>query len=118
MNFSEENEKLIQEMTEIVNECKEKIKHETNRITAEHNKKQKALLEEMSRGHNEIKNKSSEIEALNKKCGLLEAEIERMHKGHCIIEESDINKLLVLEKNLESTFQKLVSIKIEICYQS
>lgn len=108
-NFNiEENEKLVQEMTEIVKESHEKITSETNKIKAELNERQRAILEELSQAHNEIKIKTSELQAAKDKSALLEKEIERMHKGHCSIDENEINKLLVLEKNLESTFQKLV----------
>lgn len=108
-NFNiEENEKLVQEMTEIVKESQEKITSETNKTKAELNERQRAILEELSQAHNEIKIKTSELQAAKDKSALLEKEIERMHKGHCSIDESEINKLLVLEKNLESTFQKLV----------
>ncbi|XP_066247069.1 sodium channel and clathrin linker 1-like [Euwallacea similis] len=104
----EENEKLVQEMTEIIKESHEKIKSESDKARSEFSDKQKAFLDDLARAHNEIKNKTSELEAATKKCALLENEIERMHKGHCNIDESDMNKLLVLEKNLESTFQKLL----------
>lgn len=110
-NFNiEENEKLVQEMTEIVKESQEKITSETNKIKAELNERQRAILEELSQAHNEIKIKTNELQAAKDKSALLEHEIERIHKGHCSIDESEINKLLVLEKNLESTFQKLVCI--------
>lgn len=110
-NFNiEENEKLVQEMTEIVKESQEKITSETNKIKAELNERQRAVLEELSQAHHEIKIKTNELQAAKDKSALLEHEIERIHKGHCSIDESEINKLLVLEKNLESTFQKLVCI--------
>lgn len=104
----EENEKLVQEMTEIVKESQEKITTETNKIKADLTERQRAILEDLSKAHNEIKIKTNELQAAKDKSALLENEIERMHKGHCSIDENEINKLLVLEKNLESTFQKLV----------
>ncbi|XP_066150235.1 sodium channel and clathrin linker 1-like isoform X2 [Euwallacea fornicatus] len=104
----EENEKLVQEMMEIVKESHEKIKSENDKVRNEFSDKQKVFLDDLATAHNEIKNKISELEAATKKCALLENEIERMHKGHCNIDESGMNKLLVLEKNLESTFQKLL----------
>lgn len=97
-------------MTEIVKETQEKITSETNKIKAELNERQTVILDDLAKAHNEIKIKTSELQAAKDKSALLENEIERMHKGHCSIDESEINKLLVLEKNLESTFQKLVCI--------
>lgn len=105
----EENEKLVKETTEIVQESQEQIRKETDRIKMEYIEQQKYLLDKLEQAQKEIRNQSAEIETLNKKCILLESELERMHRGHCSNEESDINRLLVLEKNLESTFQKLVS---------
>ncbi|KAH1019245.1 hypothetical protein HUJ04_009090 [Dendroctonus ponderosae] len=106
--IQEENEKLVKETTEIVQESQEKIQRETDRIKLEFGQKQKSLLDKLEQAQKESRNQSAEIEALNKKRILLESELERIHRGHCSNEESDINKLLVLEKNLESTFQKLL----------
>ncbi|CAG9762964.1 unnamed protein product [Ceutorhynchus assimilis] len=113
--IKDENEKLLKEMTEIVKQTQEKIKQETLKLSIESAEKQKLLMDELSQAQTEIRRKCEEIEALNQKSCQLEREIERMHKGHCTIDESDINKLLILEKNLESTFQKLlVSEKLNI----
>ncbi|XP_050299162.1 sodium channel and clathrin linker 1-like isoform X2 [Anthonomus grandis grandis] len=106
--MKEENEKLVQEMTEMIKECEVKIKKETIKITQEYEQKQKLLLEQLTHAQNGIQAKMCEIEGISKKCILLESEIERMHRGHCSIEERDINKMLILEKNMEATFQKLL----------
>ncbi|ENN76666.1 hypothetical protein YQE_06845, partial [Dendroctonus ponderosae] len=107
-------EEVIQGLKTANQECLNRVSEAIGIVEAALNEKDAALFREsriqdkLEQAQKESRNQSAEIEALNKKRILLESELERIHRGHCSNEESDINKLLVLEKNLESTFQKLL----------
>ncbi|KAL1490009.1 hypothetical protein ABEB36_013924 [Hypothenemus hampei] len=103
-----ENEKIVEEMTEFVIEFKKKIIDDRNTLESVFSAKEVYLTENLEKANKEIHDKNNKIDSLNKKIAVLENEIDRIHKGHCSLEERDSNKLLILEKNLESTFQKLL----------
>ncbi|XP_018565268.1 uncharacterized protein PFB0765w-like [Anoplophora glabripennis] len=104
----DETQKLNETLQDIVRETENKIKNEVNKLKIEHNFKQEQLLKDLKVAEEEIKTKSLEIEKYTTKCKLLENEIEKFQRGIFNIDESRTSKLLVLEKNLESTFQKLL----------
>lgn len=111
----DEIQKLNDTLQDIVRETEDKIKNEVNTLKIEYNFKYERLLKDLKITEEEIKSKSLEIEKYSTKCKLLENEIEKFQKGIFNIDDSRTSKLLVLEKNLESTFQKLVRIDT-ICY--
>lgn len=91
-------------------ETEEKIKSEVAQIKIEYTKKVESLQVELKKVESEVLMKNLEIEKYSTKCSLLENELDRFKKGNFTIDDMHTSKLLVLEKNLESTFQKLVSI--------
>ncbi|CAH0559965.1 unnamed protein product [Brassicogethes aeneus] len=102
----------ILELNDLLNdymkESQEKLLKETAEIRQEYNKKILEMEQELKDSQNDLKIKAFEIEKLSGKCSILECEIERVLKGNTHIDESGTSKLLVLEKNLETTFQKLL----------
>lgn len=106
----DEIQKLNETLQDIVEETEEKIKNEVNKLKIEYNFKQEQLSKDLKIAEEEIKAKFLEIEKYSTKCKLLENEIEKFQRGIFNIDENRISKLLILEKNLESTFQKLVSV--------
>lgn len=95
-------------LAEAVQEAELKTRAEINEIKSESQVKLNQLQQELVNAKEEIQNKNFEIEKHFFKQEALQKEIEILQKGRNI--ESDLSKLLVLEKNLESTFQKLVNI--------
>ncbi|XP_060530717.1 sodium channel and clathrin linker 1-like [Cylas formicarius] len=106
--IAEENQKMVEQITEITKKYEERIKNETGIIKDECNRKLKELTEELAQTQNEVKRKSLEIENQAKNVILLEHEVQRLQAGNLSFNESNTSKLLVLEKNLEATFQKLL----------
>lgn len=111
----DEIQKLNETLQDIVEETEEKIKNEVNKLKIEYNFKQEQLSKDLKIAEEEIKAKFLEIEKYSTKCKLLENEIEKFQRGIFNIDENRTSKLLILEKNLESTFQKLVSVDM-MCY--
>lgn len=109
ISFLDEIEKVSQELADIVKETEEKVKNEAYKLKTEHEKKQEIFQVELKKFENEIAVKNLEIEKHSTKCSLLENEMDRFRKGNITMDDMHTSKLLVLEKNLESTFQKLVS---------
>ncbi|KAJ8984432.1 hypothetical protein NQ317_012495 [Molorchus minor] len=101
-------EQINKEMEIIIKETEDKIKHEVAKTKFEYNLKCEQFLKDLKAAHDEISTKQLEIEKYTTKCMLLEKEIEKIQKGTLNIDESRTSKLLILEKNLEQTFQKLL----------
>lgn len=93
---------------EAVQEAEAKTRAEINQIKTESQAKCNNLQQELVKAKDEIQSKNFEIEKQSFKQEALQKEIEVLQKGRNV--ESDMSKLLVLEKHLESTFQKLVNI--------
>lgn len=105
----EELSRLSKMLSEVTHETELKAKAEISEIKSECQIKLNELQQKLGKAKEEIRNKTFEIEkCLVKQEGLLK-EIEIMRKGSSQNVDSDVNKLLLLEKNLESTFQKLVN---------
>lgn len=98
-------------MADIVKETEEKIRNEISKVKFEYTEKQDDLRAELKNLESEISTKNLEIEKLSMKCSLLENELDRFRKGNISMDDIHSSKLLVLEKNMETTFQKLVSNK-------
>lgn len=110
--FLDEIEKVNQELADIVKETEEKIRNEVSKVKLMYTKKQDNLLEDLKNLENEISMKNLDIEKFSMKCSLLENELDRFKKGNISMDDMHTSKLLVLEKNMESTFQKLVSLTV------
>lgn len=106
----EELVKLSKTHAEIIQQNAMKAKAEINEIKSECGVKLKHLEEQLRKAKEEIQIKHFEIEKHVCKLEVLQRQIEFLQSGTNQNRESDMNKLLVLEKNLESTFQKLVSV--------
>lgn len=90
-------------------EAAEKIKSETGKTREECDLKIKEVQKVTKKLKEELNAKNIELEKCIREGKLLEEELERIRKGNICIDESNTSKLLILEKNLESTFQKLVN---------
>lgn len=109
MSFSDEIEKVSKELVDIMKETEGKINHEVAMVKKECAKKEESFQTEIRKLEKEISLKLLENEKNSTKCSLLDHELERFRKGNITMDDMHTSKLLLLEKNLESTFQKLVS---------
>lgn len=96
-------------MEEIVDGTKDKVKNEIEIIETKYLVKLKKVNIDVDSMKEELTLKCEEISQHKKEYKILEEEFERIKKGNINLDESSTTKLLILEKNLESTFQKLVS---------
>lgn len=96
-------------MEDLVEETKEKVKNEVEVIEAKYNVKLRKINIDTESLKEELKLKNEEVAKHKKGYKMLEEDFERIKKGNINLDESNTTKLLILEKNLESTFQKLVS---------
>lgn len=112
----EEMAKLTKVMAEMVDETREKVKNEVELIETKYKLKLKKVHLDCDHLKEQIAEKSQEIFACKRNGKILEEELERFKKGNITLDESNTTKLLLLEKNLESTFQKLVGLNIAADY--
>nr|CAH7767584.1 unnamed protein product [Callosobruchus chinensis] len=101
-------QKINQDIDDIVRDTECKIKIEVANVTAQYDKKCQELGDMLRASQEELKMKSLEIEKYQTKCELFESELDKFRKGNYDFSDSNASKLLILEKNLESTFQKLL----------
>ncbi|CAG9857319.1 unnamed protein product [Phyllotreta striolata] len=105
-------QKLNEELDSILNDIKEKFDRETARIKQEASKQRDALLKEIDSAKQRLDAKSIEIEKFHTKSIVLQNNIDKLlstgSNANAIDDNTATSKLLVLEKNLESTFQKLL----------
>nr|CAI5847178.1 unnamed protein product [Callosobruchus analis] len=104
----EQIQKINQDIDDIVRNTENKIKMEVASVTAQCDKKCQELGEMLRMAQEELRMKSLEIEKYQTKCELFESELDKFRKGNYDFSDSNASKLLILEKNLESTFQKLL----------
>lgn len=95
-------------MTEVLKESSEKLDHDVGQVKQEYQSKIETLQQTIDTTQKELNNKNEELEKHSKEYKYLENELERIKKGNVVIDDTCTNRLFVLEKNLESTFQKLV----------
>lgn len=104
----EELTNLSNAVSKMTTEFEEAFAKRTNSIIKEYEEKFKNQHLEHSKVLDDLKNTKFELEKCNLKCKSFEREISILQKGDTQTKESGMSKLLILEKNLESTFQKLV----------
>lgn len=92
-------------MDKIIHENDSKIKN----ITKDYETKIEQMKQALDTSQELVTVKDMEIDTYIKKCGILEKEIEDLRKNRHFVGDNEISKILVLEKNLENMFQKLVS---------
>nr|XP_023016021.1 hyaluronan-mediated motility receptor-like [Leptinotarsa decemlineata] len=108
-------EKINEDMKNIMKEMEEKVTNQVEAVKLEYNKRYEVLMAKYNTALEDLKVKSLEIEKFSAKCSFLENEMEKFRRGDVTIQDTNISKLLILEKNLETTFQKLlVSEKVNI----
>jgi Skp family chaperone for outer membrane proteins len=100
--------KITEKLTNIVDETNHKAQKDIECLKNIHEEKLHKLEEEVQAVHQELDKKNIELNKYTNECKLMEDEIARIKKGNLQIDDSNTSKLLILEKNLESTFQKLV----------
>ncbi|VEN38104.1 unnamed protein product [Callosobruchus maculatus] len=104
----EQIQKINQDIDDIVRDTENKIRIEVATVTVACDKKCQELGDTLRTAQEELKMKSLEIEKYQTKCELFESELDKFRKGNYDFSDSNASKLLILEKNLESTFQKLL----------
>ncbi|CAH1956910.1 unnamed protein product [Acanthoscelides obtectus] len=101
-------QKINQDIDDIVKDTEFKIKVEVANVKSQYDKRCQELEDMLRTAQEELRIKSLEIEKYQTKCELFESELDKFRKGNYDFSESNGSKLLILEKNLESTFQKLL----------
>lgn len=98
-------------LSEIVDEAEAKVKREIDAVRSQHISEMRKMKNEFKILQSEVNNKTIQVEIREKEISLLKEEIERMKEGKTssYINESQASKIILLEKNLEINFQKLVS---------
>lgn len=110
MKAKEEVTELSNSLAQIIKEADEKIKNEVEIIKKQYNENLKKLLDDIKELKTELNSKNFELQKVTRECKMLEEEISRRKQGNILMDDSNTSKLIVLEKNLESSFQKLVII--------
>lgn len=105
----EEVTKVIEVTSKMKAEFEETLSRKVNSVANEYEEKLKKFNSLHRKAVEDFKNSTFELEKRNLKCESLEREISILQKGDSQTAESSMSKLLILEKNLESTFQKLVN---------
>lgn len=98
--------------SELVQENEMKANTEINKIKSTYLGKLMHFEESLTTAQKEIQTKNYEIEKQFFQLEILQKQIEFLQTGSSQNKECNINKLLMLEKNLETTFQKLASLHI------
>lgn len=101
-------DKLTKLMVDLVDETKEKVKNEIEINEAKYKIKLTKINLDLDSLKEDLALKNEELNKTKKEFKSLEDELNRIKKGNICIDDSNTSKLLILEKNLESTFQKLV----------
>lgn len=108
MLAKDELARLTKAFSDAEAECEKKARTEIAEIKRLNGIHMKQMQQDLNRAKEEIQMKNFEAEKSVLKLESLQREIEILQKGTAQSTDSSLNKLLVLEKNLESTFQKLV----------
>ncbi|KAK5643104.1 hypothetical protein RI129_006949 [Pyrocoelia pectoralis] len=104
----EELAKISKTLSEVTNQANERLRNEVSSIKQEYDLKLNETQSSVTSLKDELNGKNFQLQKSMYDCKLLENEIEKVKKGNLFIDESHTSKLLILEKNLESTFQKLL----------
>lgn len=105
----EELIKASETLSKTKTEFEDTIAKKVNTLTKEYSDELKKAELQNNKVQEDLKNSKFELEKCSLKCEALEREISILKTGDSQTVESSMSKLLVLDKNLESTFQKLVS---------
>ncbi|KAK9877668.1 hypothetical protein WA026_019339 [Henosepilachna vigintioctopunctata] len=107
----DEIKKVSKSLLEVIEQAEIKIKSEVDQVKSDFNSNLKNVLEDLKKAHDDSMVKQNEIDIYAKQCALLENEIKRLQnkRSHSEGDSDRSSKLLTLEKNLERTFQKLLT---------
>ncbi|KYB27921.1 hypothetical protein TcasGA2_TC008020, partial [Tribolium castaneum] len=100
----EETARFSQTLTEFIEETDLKIRN----IQSDHETRVEQMRQALEASQELVRVKEMEIETYVKKCAILENQIEDFRKNRTYVDDGGTSKILVLEKNLENTFQKLL----------
>ncbi|KRT82709.1 hypothetical protein AMK59_3856, partial [Oryctes borbonicus] len=100
---------LTKALSESVEEANKKAQTELDSAKKQYIEKAQKLKSDMRNLTEFLKQKDLELEKERNAAKVLEEKLDIVQRGNLSIETSSTSKLLLLEKNLESTFQKLVS---------
>ncbi|XP_044749847.1 desmoplakin-like [Coccinella septempunctata] len=111
LESKDEMSKVSKSLLEAIENAELKLKSEVDQVKSDFNTNLKTVLDDLKKAHSDSVVKQNEINTYAKQCALLENEIERLQtkRGRTEEEEDGNSKLLILEKNLEKTFQKLLT---------
>ncbi|KAL3267128.1 hypothetical protein HHI36_011268 [Cryptolaemus montrouzieri] len=107
----DEMAKVSKSLLDVIEQAETKLKSEVAQVKSDFNSNLKNVLEDLKKAHSDSLLKQKEINTYAKQCALLENEIERLQNkmSQADMDCDKTSKLLVLEKNLEKTFQKLLT---------
>ncbi|GLV36091.1 hypothetical protein CBL_01855 [Carabus blaptoides fortunei] len=108
LKAKDEVTELSNSLAQLIKEADEKIKNEVEVIKKQYNENLRRLLDDINELKMESNSKNLELQKVTRGCKILEEEISRRNQGSVLMDDSNTSKLLVLEKNLESSFQKLL----------
>ncbi|GJQ77354.1 hypothetical protein Trydic_g20764 [Trypoxylus dichotomus] len=104
----DETAHLTKALSESVEEANKKAQVELDLAKRQYIEKAQKLKADMKNLTEFLKQKDFELEKEKNAAKVLEEKLDIMQKGNVSIETSSTSKLLLLEKNLETTFQKLL----------
>ncbi|XP_072377296.1 uncharacterized protein [Diabrotica undecimpunctata] len=103
-----EMKKMNDDLDNIIGAIEEKYNKDMTLVKQDAEKRYTDLLDNHKKLQDELNKKILDLEKMQAKNIILQNEIDRFSLGGTGTEESRTSKLLILEKNLESTFQKLL----------
>lgn len=106
---SDEVLQLTKTLTETIDAANKKVEVELESAKKQYTEKAQKLKQDMRNLTESLKQKDLELEKERNSAKVLEEKLGIIQKGNLDMETSSTSKLLVLEKNLETTFQKLVN---------
>ncbi|KAB0799617.1 hypothetical protein PPYR_07497 [Photinus pyralis] len=104
----EEAARISKILSELMDKADARLKNEVEAVQQVCDIKLKETQTSVGSLKEELNEKNLQLQKSTYDCKLLENEVEKAKKGNLFVDESHTSKLLVLEKNLESTFQKLL----------
>lgn len=100
---------LTKALSDSIQEANKKVQSDLDTAKKQYLEKVQKLKTDMKNLSEFLKQKDLELEKEKNTSKILEEKLDIIQKGNITIETSSTSKLLLLEKNLESTFQNLVN---------
>lgn len=102
--------KLSKNLAEVITISDQQIQIQADKLRQEYEQKIKELETLSTKYQNAHKIKTIEVKQLNKQVALQKQEIDGLKNKKTTYDDTNNDKILMLEKHLEETFQKLVEI--------